>query len=367
MHPPVLSRPRYNLREKTEARSVPYPLPDRQRELFGREGDVMSVLAHCRYRGVTVLTGRPRLGKSWLLMEVGRRLHGMNFVVGYAESTGEEADLLLRAVADGYERWLAVATATEQAASLLDRHRDKLVGLGGTAVGELLGAVGGLVGWNQLSGLAAATFSGLAVANKKLKTGGLELPRLGYEQARDLVRMLAQVTNKGVVLILDAWEKMPSIARETGLLDSYLRHVDDWPDGHVLVGLRVEDDDDETVKRVRRVVRGFADAREYPLEGMDLQQVTERQRLLSHVRDELGRVTDGVDDELLENLIDRFPGVVEWWKRPAVKDALRTVDDLRRAAADAQAARYRPEFDRVLVPLQAEDAALFKAAVRRRQ
>ncbi len=44
--------------------------------------------------------------------------------------------------------------------------------------------------------------NGLITANQTLLAGGLQLPPLQYEQARDLVRLVADVTGWPIALIL---------------------------------------------------------------------------------------------------------------------------------------------------------------------
>lgn len=93
-------------------------LPDRRARLFGRERDLAALLARTRHKGVTAVAGRPQMGKSWLLAELARRLAGEQeppWLVGVAESSGQSPDLLLRAIADLYARWLADARALQQA------------------------------------------------------------------------------------------------------------------------------------------------------------------------------------------------------------------------------------------------------------
>jgi hypothetical protein len=97
-------------------------LPDHSQVLFGREPDLAYLLERSEQSGITAVIGRAQMGKSWLLTELARRLsheagsvhspaiHFQTllgrplYLVGFAESLGETADLLLRAVVDLYAR-----------------------------------------------------------------------------------------------------------------------------------------------------------------------------------------------------------------------------------------------------------------------
>ena len=337
---------------------------DRRAELFGRAPDVAHLLGRCKHSGLTVVSGRPRLGKSWLLEETARRLMEMDFLVGYAESSAEQPDLLLRAVADAYARWLAQASMGDQARSLYDRHKDSLVDQAGKRVAGLLKAVSerGGVGWKVAGELAAKALSGLGDLDTDLKSAGLKLPSLNYDEARDLTDHLARISGKGVVLILDAWEKTPASEREIGILDTFLDHLEDWPPTHLFLSYRTEGQGDEKLKRLRHLIQGTPNGEEYPLPVMHLDRDDERQRLLNYVQQAVGGAESEVSEEEMEAWIGGFPGVVEWWTRQAVKEQLETSEDLDRAAGDAQAGRYRPEFDRLLSPLETEPKLLQVAA-----
>jgi len=187
---------------------------DNRGRLFGRARDLDHLLARAEHKGLTAVAGRPRMGKTWLFTELCRTLsEGRGYLVGYAFSTGEEADLLLRSVSDLYARWLRSASFKDQAKSLWDRHKkegliarfgQKLVGvvekvasLAGPAVTVLAKSVGEVIGT-------------LAKADTDLRTGGLAIKRLGYDQARDLVAVLAHLAAHPIALVLDAWETLHS-------------------------------------------------------------------------------------------------------------------------------------------------------------
>lgn len=54
---------------------------DRRQIMFGRKPDLEIILSRAKQKGFTAVVGRPKMGKTWLLQEVGRQLHE----VGYLE------------------------------------------------------------------------------------------------------------------------------------------------------------------------------------------------------------------------------------------------------------------------------------------
>jgi hypothetical protein len=49
-------------------------LADRRDRLSGREGDLAYLLERARFKGLTAVVSRPQAGKSWLSIELARRL-----------------------------------------------------------------------------------------------------------------------------------------------------------------------------------------------------------------------------------------------------------------------------------------------------
>ncbi len=85
--------------------------------MFGREPDIAHLLKRVKHKGLTAVVGRPKMGKTWLLEETGRRLEQAGFLVGYHECKSE-SNLILLTVRDLYSRWLHQAGNLAQAQSL---------------------------------------------------------------------------------------------------------------------------------------------------------------------------------------------------------------------------------------------------------
>ncbi len=88
---------------------------DRSYLLFGRQPDIDYLMQRVEKKGLTAIAGRPQMGKTWLLEQVGFLLDDhQTCIVGYHESKGESDDHLLRAVMDLYRRWLACFCVTQR-------------------------------------------------------------------------------------------------------------------------------------------------------------------------------------------------------------------------------------------------------------
>jgi ABC-type enterochelin transport system ATPase subunit len=82
-------------------------LIDRTDRLFGREADLESLRERASRTGLTAIVGPPQIGKSWLLMEMARRLQRENkpsCLVGSTSSPKGAPDPLLQVVSDLYQR-----------------------------------------------------------------------------------------------------------------------------------------------------------------------------------------------------------------------------------------------------------------------
>ena len=228
--------------------------PDNSPFLFGREADLAHLAERISQRGITAVVGRPQMGKSWVLLELARRLSGKNcgrekeavarvsswkrlgellglspppqadatradvaegprYLVGYYESMGETPDLILRAVSDLYTRWLTTSSYMDQARIVYHQQKHDTVGRTGEAVGLLLEKFSKLGGkaTEAVGAIVKSTFEGLALANRDLVSGGIQVSRLQIDQVKELIQLLHDITQATTILIFDQWEKSPNL------------------------------------------------------------------------------------------------------------------------------------------------------------
>jgi tetratricopeptide (TPR) repeat protein len=336
---------------------------DRRKHLFGRAGDIRLLQDRAMQSGITAVLGRRLMGKSWTLEDTARSLlETGSFLVGYHESNGE-SNHLLYAVASLYASWLSSAPMRQQALSLWQRHKSELVPRVGQLVGEVLERLGGMVVPEQVSIIVRKGFDKLAVAQKDALGGGVELSPLAYEQALSLASLVANVSKRRIVLILDAWEKSSSIPDEVRILETFVDRLEDWPETHIFLGVRTAGADEEGIRdSVGLRARALEAYRPGTVSCHELRELvldgTEERRFLDYVRAEVP-VLRSLDDATILTIVDGYPGVVSFWLDEATRARLTSVDALRQRASNAHQARY-PEFSEIfaqLTPTQLRFAA----------
>ena len=206
---------------------MPDLFPDRRDITFGRGPDLSHLLDRAQYKGMTAVVARAQMGKTWLLQQLARDLseEPYDYLVGYFETHGEGSDALLRAVSDLYTRWLSDATYLQQARMVWEQQQDGLLGRFTVSLGGMLDKIGF---GEPIAKVVNETLQGLVAANQSLRSGNLDLKPLQYDQARELVMLVTQVSPRPVVLMLDGWEKSSVLAMQSDTLDAILRHFDDW-------------------------------------------------------------------------------------------------------------------------------------------
>jgi tetratricopeptide (TPR) repeat protein len=305
-------------------------------DMFGRAGDMAFLRDRVTRKGLTVLLGNPRIGKSWLLQRLCALLSdSRDFVVGYALCTGEESQLLLHATMDMYRRWLGDSTWREQAGVLWRQaKRGNLVKCFGESLARIMDPLfdAGLAAANPPAAVLNGILKHLLRANDDFITASVQLPSLSYEQARDLCQVVAMATGKPIVLVLDAWEKSGYLEKDAGILETFLDCHADWPDVHVLAAIRKGSGADDVV----RGLKCFHLAASREVESMDLRNPAECDRMLAVVRARLP-FTEDVRAKRLLGLVAGNPAVLDSW---FLASNLRTEERLAALAENAHANLY---------------------------
>jgi hypothetical protein len=289
-------------------------LPDRSHRLFGREKDIGFLLQRASTNGVTAIVARPQMGKTWLLQETARRLSLMTddwWLVGYAEAVGSTPDLLLRSISDLYQRWLEDATLRQQAGMAWEQQKGSLLPNFATAIGKIIKEFP-IVG-KPVGAAINEALTGLIAANKTLLEGGIQLPPLQYEQARDLVRLVAEVSGRPIALILDGWEKSSSPSGAIEPLYAFVHKNEEWPRCHIFLGLRNEP---QATQPIQDLIASYAGrAYLYELREMDLSDHAEQRRMLTFLNATVPITTKVGAAPTLKNIAG-YPGVIYRWTSP---------------------------------------------------
>lgn len=327
--------------------------PNRRDRLFGRDSDIRFLSDRSMRTGVTAIAARPLMGKTWCLHELARRLlENGTHVVGYHESKAAESSHLLYAVSNLYARWLADSTMREQAISLWKRHKKDLVPRVGMFVGELLEDIAKKQMPEGIASMVRSAFDRLADAQQDLLTGGMNIAALPYDQALSLVSLVSKISNRRIALILDAWEKSPSIRSEVTTLEAILKHQDEWTHTHVFLGVRNPDLDstkldNEAYLKARDLSRISRAATIYELPPMNLQgDAKESGRIIQYLHENVPAAEYLSDQSILE-MIDGYPGVLNFWTSEVNRVSMHSEEDLQTEASNAHALRYL-ELDQLL-------------------
>ncbi|MEK6288745.1 MAG: hypothetical protein AABO57_23760 [Acidobacteriota bacterium] len=338
----------YDLTQRLNWSAMPQPTVT---PMFGRERDLNYLLQRVSKPGLTTLAARPQQGKTRLLEAVRdtlRRSESPKYLVGYYEGRREVHDLLLRAIADLYENWLSNSTWLEQAKAVVHQQRGSWLNMLGAAGGRLASLITAFDPTGITRDAIQTFFSGLVEVNKKLVDGGLTLPRLSYEQMRDLLKLVHELTKAPAVVILDAFEQVPDCGRQASNLHQYLSRSDEWPPVHFLLTSRSaaeSEDEDETYAEAKLFAGESSSAAVYDLGQMDLRDPAEQDRLLKYLEAEV-KATAQMNGFEVMDLIDGHAGVIGRWLR----EKPQSVDELDRLTKDAREFQYRelgPAFEKL--------------------
>ena len=331
------------------------PLMPPGARLFGRHPDLLHLLNRVTGSGLTVVSGRPRIGKTWLIRTLCDNLASTkNCLIGYCATTSE-SDVMGQSLSNLYFRWLEDATYREQARSLYERHKGKLTEKVGTFIGGLFSKAVPIVGDAVEKGMLA-----LKSLSEDMRIGGMQFATVPYETVHDLVTSLSTIMEgRPILLVLDAWEQGQNPKSDFGTLRKFLSNLWDWPDNfHVIVIIR-----DEPKYTPYRELAGelcMSPAAElFDLTPMHLDNDPEEaDRVVRYIR-ELAPGAQNIDARGLLEMVNENPAVLENW----VNAAPQTEAALRNTAANAHSNSY-PELEAILFGLFKENKDYFTVAVR---
>ena len=337
----------------------PFQFPDNSERLFGRKKDVSYLLERVRKPGITFITARPRMGKTWLLHEVGRQLAASDdCLIGYFEAKGG-TELIQRAVIDLYLRWISTTTFSEQARILWEQNRGPVLPRVEKALGKAFEKIGELPlgGIEKIAGFFADGLNSLAVAHEDVKTGKIQYEPLPYEIVQNVLFLVDKIDNKGrnLVLFLDAWDQSDAITREKRTIEAIAKNIDDievWSYCHLLVAVRHPEMDElgtSPAYEAASQISNYDTAQLYELKLMEMNEQEKQQRF--NLVDKIP-ILNELPLERIDELHHGYPGVIERWQKRA--DEIFSQKDLQRFAQEAWALEYS-EFDKLFPSLEGDE------------
>ena len=298
---------------------------------FGRQQEIKELRRRIQKPGLTVVKGRPRIGKSRLLEEFVSQLRdeadqqpaAERLLVGWLREPGTEGNSLLRAVADAYDHMLADASWREQLGLVWEQNKDRIVGRAGMAIGEIIGE--GVVGAGPL--VPGASFAGAAIKrvfgtlrsiDEKLHTGRSQIDPLQADEAKSLLWFLAKDRKSPVVLALNQWEDGLFLDHDFITLKTFLQNIHDWPSVHVLLHLRCplrpDNVDQDAVKKAEGLVCAYPSADPIEVPPIDfVEDETTRREVLDWLKKHFPGMREMAEEDLLSKVIAGNPAVLDEW------------------------------------------------------
>jgi len=335
---------------------------------FGRQSDLDYLSERIQHSGVTVVSARPQMGKSRLLRQLRDQLRALSadeqtHLVGYCESSGQEPDLMLRSLEDLYKNWLADSSYAEQAQMLWQQHKGRVIEHLGNGAAEIFAPASKAYDPSGTLGASIKSFlRGLIDANNELKTGGISLKRLAYDQSRDVLECAGLLSEKKCLLIFDALDQSPDSRLEVANLNLFLKNLTDWVDCHFLIAVRepaATEAEDVAYQQAQALCAISARAEQHSLRPIELGD-EERDQLLQFLHQHVP-VTKEIDGDWLMAQIAGNPATLaRWTQEIPIPDSQEALEQL---ANDARVLRYR-EIPVILERLRTTDDELFRVALR---
>ena len=307
---------------------------EREPPFFGRGDEMKHLRERVARPGLTVLTGRPQIGKSRLLQELLAALRQeKTHLVGYHRASATESALLY-AAADLYEHALPDARWRDQLKIL---HRERGAGLP-ARVGKAVGDVLAEATPGPVKAAFQKTFGALTAADDGLRTGGgrTVLQPVAIDEVRTLLD-LADLAGQGrpPLLIVDQWEDGQDPDHEATLLRTYLQEMARWPEQlHIILHLRHPADDQthaaavQAWNHVRDFEKSSAAVEVHDLPPIDFEkEEAARGEMLKWLHGLFPFLAESMSDGELIDTIHGNPAVLQRWldRRPEDAGELREV------------------------------------------
>ncbi|HUV01979.1 MAG TPA: hypothetical protein VMW67_00780 [Desulfobacteria bacterium] len=293
------------------------------------------------------------MGKTWLLLEVGRQLAASDdFLVGYFEAKGG-TELIQRAVHDLYLRWYSTAQVKQKLKLIWNLQ-------GGTFILRCLKALLPIIqilllgDIRKFSVLIMNALVSIAQTDQDLKTLKIKYESLPtYESVHGALARVRKIDNKNkrLMLILDAWDQSDAIIREKRILEAIAKHIDDteiWSCCHFLVSVKDDRVSSQALEATGKISKHHTTLL-YELQRMEMDEQEKQQRF--NLQDKISLLKDLTLDRI-EELHHGYPGTIESWRNHASE--ISSEEDLQRFAQEAWDLEYG-EFDKLLPSLEGDE------------
>ena len=310
---------------------------------FGRVHEIKYLRNRIVQPGLTVLAGRPQIGKSRLLQELLTLLRNeKEYLIGYHRSSATESAILY-AAADLYVHAITDASWKSEMNILYKTRKGGLPVRVGAALGHILAEATPSI----IKAVFQKTFNVLTVADETLRTGGGRtiLQPVTIDEARALLELAGLAgNNRPLLLIIDQWEDGLNLDHEATIFRTYLQEMAQWPERlHIILHLRHPADDDTHVTAIQAWTHvqdfkdrsAFVKVYELPPIIFDKDKAACK-ALMKWLRELLPSVVSSIPENEIVEIINGNPSVLKRWLDQPPKD----INELKKLAVDAHAYQY---------------------------
>jgi len=280
------------------------------------------------------------MGKTWLLKEFARQIsENKSSLVGYSNQVSTQS--ILRAISDCYESALSEKNFKAQLKKIFKQEKGNWIARYGRTIVNLC------LFSNSLKTLAGEVLTDFESINQRLLTADLELERDEYEEVLRVVKLITETdsSNRSIILILDAVEVVENIEREFNILDRFIKNTDQWPHCHFIIAYKHPDNSPTANKLTHKWGIQLSTLRppvseDYELPKMHLENHPEEiKRLINYLHSNI-KVTQQLTDDRLLEIIDGYPGVLEFWTSQERHKSIISIKELTSIAVNAKKRLY---------------------------
>jgi hypothetical protein len=268
---------------------------------FGRKQTLEDLKSRAETKGLTFIVGPPRRGKTRLMFELARYLEGKDdFLYSYYELETASANPFHHCVERLFQNHIRNAPNLEKAKRFALSQYEK--------VKKTTGVVLKVMGSADPTGAGSLAEIGVGQMLSESASQSLTLRPLPYETIRDTVNDIFKESNKKIVLFLDQWETGENNEENRNILRSFLKDPYNWPDTHIFVNLRPDNNAHQYCKELTLEYSHAVQIIEPAPLNIDGQE--EQDRLLDLLRQEVP-LTLQIDNVSLLKAIALTPMVID--------------------------------------------------------
>jgi hypothetical protein len=301
------------------------------------------------------------MGKTRLIVELLNNLKTKNnhsqYIVGYSEATNEDQDLLLRAIQSLYFYWMEENSLFSQAKQLWEKNKKDLIGRLGLITAKLFETV-----FKESFGSASSLISDtLKTLVTEQQSQLLAIPKLSYQQCFELVCDLYTISERPIVLALDAFEQLPEPLTLKTILSKIMLFIDKWPPLHIFISVRntcpkyIASNEWYAWKCIEDLKKESSLINIFEL-GI-LSNDEDNDDFIKFVHEKVP-ATQHISDEVIMDIIQGHPGVIRRW----IDAQPDTLEMMYEKAKDAFEYKY-PEIEEIYVKLSEDQDQLFLTAI----